>query len=207
MAQTPSFGEVQARRVGLRLAEFALGLLFYAFRIFALAPILAAAAIGFGMMNMMTGLLDFFEPSLVKVMPEERQEFHGGLMEFGLPLAVRFLYWGFILSIPLNIVEQFTNWKLRERLFRFKYWALFLCVYFAFLTVFGTIMAVVNDRFEDESNLTVVIVLVVLNAVLFGASLSGFVGLFAVNWTEDAAFRRLRKRFGLAPEEESAPSS
>ena len=169
-----------------RIATIAIGFAAHFARILALAPILGAMVIALTMATGLTKLGEntewLFGPIFGAILPESRQQdFHGGLIEFGLPIAWKHIGLGFWLCLIASIVERFTGTAWRKRLFAFKYWAAGFALYFIAIWFFLLCFHQVEGTFLEA-----LLIFSILIAVLYIASVGGLVAFKIIGWFEQA---------------------
>lgn len=171
--------QTMTHMVKRRLAGIAIGLAAHACRLLALAPILGAPVIAIMAAGSLTGNEERLAPLLERFLPHELQSFSGGLMEFGLPIARKYVYLGFWILLPLTVVEEITGWRVATRISRPRYWSLALISVFAILTLFEIFFHNVNGGFLKATS-----ILCFVNGFLCVSAIIGVGALFLVNVVE-----------------------
>ena len=175
-----------AEAIKIRLASAGIGFTAHLCRLLALAPILGAPMIALMAAGSLTGNEERFTPFLEKVLPEELHTFSGGLMEFGLPIARKYIYLGFWIFLPLTIIEQITGWRVVKHITHPRYWSLILIGIFGLLTLFEILFHNVKAGFFKAA-----FILCFVNGFLCVSALVGVGALFLINFIEKALIDKL----------------
>jgi len=172
--------------IKIRLATAGIGFTAHLCRLLAFAPILGAPMIALMTACSLTGNEERFAPFLEKVLPEELHSFSGGLMEFGLPIARKYIYLGFWIFLPLTIIEQITGWRVVKRITQPRYWSLILIGVFGLLTLFEILFHNVKGGFFKAA-----FILCFVNGFLCVSALLGVGALVVINFIEKALIDKL----------------
>lgn len=170
-----------------RILEFVVGLAAHYTRLLALAPIFAAPTIALMMAGALTQTSDYLVPLFEWLLPESLSgEFHGGLMEFGLPIAWEYRAILFWVPIAIGIVEQLSGKRLRHVGLHAKLWLYILLPVFGVITLFTLLFLDIND-----SRITGSIIVVIMNSVLLGAAMVGVAALMIISLIEKLLVEKL----------------
>ena len=184
-------GDSDAQRpmhwITARILEFVIGLAAHYIRLIALAPIFAAPTMALMLAGALTQTSDYLLPFFEWLLPESLQdEFQGGLMEFGLPIAWEYRAILFWIPIAFGIVEQLSGKRLRHIGLRAKFWLYALLPLFGVITLFTLLFLDIND-----SRLIGSAIALILNTFLLGSAMVGVAALMIISLVEKLLVEKL----------------
>ena len=170
-----------------RILEFVVGLAARYIRLIALAPIFAAPTMALMLAGALTQTSDYFVPFFEWLLPEKlHDEFQGGLMDFGLPIAWEYRTLLFWVPIGVGIVEQLSGKRLRHVGLRAKLWLYTLLPVFGVITLFTLLFLDIND-----SRITGSVIALIMNAFLLGSAMVGVAALKIISLIEKKLVEKL----------------
>ena len=184
-------GQSDGRRpmhwVKARLLEFVVGLAAHYIRLIALAPIFAAPTMALMLAGVLTQTSEYFVPFFEWLLPEKlHDEFQGGLMDFGLPIAWEFRALLFWVPIAVGIVEQLSGRRLRHVGLHAKFWLYTLLPVFGLITLYTILFMDIND-----SRLTGSVIALIMNTFLLGSAMVGVAALMIISLIEKKLVEKL----------------
>ena len=135
----------------------------------------------------LTQTSEYLVPFFEWLLPEElHDEFQGGLMDLGLPIAWKYSALLFWVPIAVGIVEQVSGKRLRHVGLHAKFWLYTLLPAFGVITLFTLVLMDIND-----SRITASLIALVLNTFLLGSATLGVGGLMIISLVEKQLVEKL----------------